>query len=316
MSSGPNEPIVIDFDSEPIGPEPASAYAPEKPDFWEKLNNWLAKRAGSGEPTVMGTIMQSMAGPLIGALAVVVVLAGWLLLASSSFTFGMDFIGAWLFRGFISDGASQVISGVACFILFDLSYTAALFSFMYRSKSNTQRAIFAFAFLVPFVLGLAASVTGFSLISENAVLTPAEIEAARQFGQAAIYGAIVNLALFGILPMVFDPDNVFKMLNDVMESDMQSVHAEVNMIMTQTANKSYKETARQHALALGVALGNERAEQFKTQYLLSGGADQLQRPNAAPPDGFVWALLQDGEGSWTWTAVPRFQETSSSISAD
>lgn len=312
--NSPNEPIVIDMPNDdgiqydnPIGPDPGQA-APPRPGFFQKLTDALTRLSGNGEPSVTGVLIGSLTKPLVTGLMIFVIIAGWVLLGASSFTFGSDFIGAWLFKGYLSNPVSRMISGMTCWVLFDLSYTASLMSFIYRSKSNTQRAVYFFTFLVPFILGLAASVTGFALISENSTLTAAEIQAARQFGQAAIYGGLINLALMGILPTVFDPTNMRNMLDDVIESDMQSTEAEIEMIMQTTANKAYKLTAREKAYELGVARGHAKALQFQSHYLLADGADQLQRPNAAPPEGYIWTLVEK-DNQWVWSAVPRFQKT-------
>lgn len=269
------------------------------------LGKTLAGLSGSGLPSVATAVVGSMTGPLGGVLKYSVLIAVWILLASSSFTFGMDFIGPWLFRSYLGNAASEFISGIACFILFDLVYTSSLASFFNGAKSNFQRALYLVFFVVPFVLGLVASISGFMLITDNVALTPAQAESVASLGRMAIYAGIVNLALYGILPNAVDPDNVKQMLTSMIESNREARKQTAWLLMEQESEKEYFRTVRDAAIRLGRAHGAADVDEFERywgQQLVDQAIPQLPKN-----DNWVWPIAVDDDRE-TEVIIPHDDE--------
>ena len=236
------------------------------PSFGQRM---LSKLSGDDTPTVFGTITGSLVGPLGSFLKVAVMALGWTLLAGSSFTFGYDFIGAWLFRGFLGDPVSRFLSGAACFVLFDLAYTSSLISFFRSAKSNAQRAFYLLFFLVPFVLGLVASLSGFALLSEGATLDAGTLAGARGTGQFAVYAAIINLALYGIIPSALDPANIRRMLESITDSRHAEQEQLAELIMEDTAERTFYQTVRDEAYTIGHQRGRKAVRDFGARWRLN-----------------------------------------------
>lgn len=230
-----------------------------------------ARLGGDGTPTVFGTIGGSFVSPVGRFLKTAVLVLAWLLLAASSFTFGYDFIGAWLFRGWLGDDISRFISGAACLVLFDLAYTSSLISFFRGSRSNAQRAFYGLFFVVPFALGLVASISGFALLSEGVVLDAASAANIRSVGQVAIYAALVNLALYGIVPSAVDPENVQQMLLATIEGKRAEQEQLARLIMENEAQHTYLGTVRSQAHEIGRERGLLATQQFRERWQLPGG---------------------------------------------
>lgn len=255
-----------------------------------KKPKWISRKAaqlaGDSTPSVLGTISGAFISPVGAVLKTAVLILAWLLLASSSYTFGYDFIGAWLFRGWLGDDISRFISGAACLVLFDLAYTSSLISFFRGSRSNTQRAFYGLFFVVPFALGLTASIAGFALLSEGVGLDAVTTENVRAVGQVAIYAALINLALYGILPGAVDPANVQTMLEATIAGKRAEQEQLARLIMEQEAEQTYYGTVRSQAHQIGRERGLLATDRFRDRWQLPTGAEESQqKPNGAYTNG-------------------------------
>lgn len=238
-----------------------------QPTFWQRLFGGLS---GDSTPTVLGVIAASL-GSTIGILAIAALtIIGVAGLAITTFTFGYEFIGEWLLRGWVTPAASRSLSGFMCVMLFDFTYTVALYT-SFRVKSNAQRAICLLAFVFAFSAGFWASLTGFNLVSEAGIVDEAARAIAQQNGRFAFYLGFANLSIFLVLNFVLSPANVATMLQAVIEGRHASQRQIGRLIMEEAQEGTYYQTIREEAYRIGRERGRQAVRDFGNEYRLNDG---------------------------------------------
>ena len=147
-----------------------------------------------------------------GAVGIIIVLFAMM----TTFTFGMEVIGAFMLVNELGVENSKLLSGIFALLLFDASWIVAFFQFIHTAESLIQKALTMFQFVVCAVFSLTASIVSVILLSPlGSNFTPDSFTIASYIGVGALILAFIVSVFCSTVGKLSSPDVAQKLRESI-----------------------------------------------------------------------------------------------------
>jgi len=210
----------------------------------------------------------------------ILVAAAWLTNSLFTFTFGYDIIGEFMFVDLIGPGMSKFISGLICWLFFDVAYTGGIIAFVWVADTFIQRAVLIIQVACTFLFSMVASVISFLLLSQTIrEIVPEMLMGALQV--AAILTVVVAIVVSALSTVGVFLSGL-SIIERIVENGLMAREA---MFKLQQLKNWYEisfttseEKLAEEAHRFGSMMGASLSEDFQRSWVNRVGKKQEQQP--------------------------------------